>query len=292
MFCISFILINSTCFSQGIQFSDLNYENGLAKAKHENKILMVVAQFAHDPFAKQMEVIYKDTSLYTFFNSRVLSIKVVLDRNKKEDRQFMQQFSIEASPAYLFIDGENEKLLARHQGRTNTVAEFLQIAKKATGGFCFSFNEVVLDYPYNFDHLLSDKITNTIKHQVTFESTVTLPDTRAQEIIRSLDRNTGRLILASFSVLAEDDIPSEAAGLRRMDYWRKKIMSCDFSATGATRVTYRNDKLNGYNRIIIELNTAANAYKGFQIQLFLFPNMNLSGISGYRLVLSIEKPVK
>jgi len=68
-------------------------------------------------------------------------------------------------------------------------------------------------------------------------------------------------------------------------------MTCDFSAANATRISYRLDKLNGYDRMHIEFTPPATSFQGFEIQLFLRPEMNLSGVSGYQLNLSIEKTV-
>lgn len=96
-------------FAEGINFQDLTLEEGLAKAKKENKQVFIdVYATWCGPCKYLSNNIFVDEDLGVFMNENFVSLK--LDGEKGDGLQLMNEFSLDSYPTMLFLNSEMDLL--------------------------------------------------------------------------------------------------------------------------------------------------------------------------------------
>lgn len=96
-------LASVSLIGQGIEFFHGTWEEALAKAKTEEKIIFVDAYAAWCGPCKRMAAqVFPQKEVGDFFNSRFVNMK--LDYEKPEANTFRQNYSVSAFPTLFFID--------------------------------------------------------------------------------------------------------------------------------------------------------------------------------------------
>ena len=91
-------------FSQGIAFDHDSWQNLLAKAKKDNKIIFVDAYTTWCGPCKMMsKSVFTDSAVGAFYNANFINAKI--DMEKGEGIDLAETYSVQAYPTFLFIDG-------------------------------------------------------------------------------------------------------------------------------------------------------------------------------------------
>ena len=86
-----------------IQFSDARWEEVLAKAKSENKIIFVdIYATWCGPYKLLKKTTFTDKEVGEFFNANF--INAAFDGEKEEGRKLVEQFGLRSYPTMLFIN--------------------------------------------------------------------------------------------------------------------------------------------------------------------------------------------
>jgi thioredoxin-related protein len=128
---IFFVLILTININaQGIAFEkeDVKWENILAKAKQENKIIFIDAYTTWCGPCKWMaNNIFPDKKVGEIFNAQFVNAKI--DMEKGEGVDIAKKYNVRAYPTYLFVNGDGELV---HRSLGGMPAEkFIEVAKAA-----------------------------------------------------------------------------------------------------------------------------------------------------------------
>ncbi|HMW75809.1 MAG TPA: thioredoxin family protein [Saprospiraceae bacterium] len=128
---IAFIILLH-CFNlvqgQGMVFSEGNWQQLLAKAKADNKIIFVDAYTTWCGPCKMMaKNVFTNKEVGDFYNAKFINAQI--DMEKGEGMQISRTYSVQAYPTFLFIDG-NGTLLHRSVGYQEA-PKFLELGRTA-----------------------------------------------------------------------------------------------------------------------------------------------------------------
>ncbi|MGV8946368.1 MAG: thioredoxin family protein [Lutibacter sp.] len=122
------LLIPVVCSAQGINFHNNSFEELLAKAKQENKILFLDAYAEWCVPCKNLSRnVFPETSVGEFFNANFINTKI--DMEYDEGPSIAYDYNVTAYPTLLFIDG-NGKLLHKAVGFQNP-EQLIEVGKMA-----------------------------------------------------------------------------------------------------------------------------------------------------------------
>ena len=86
----------------GVNFRDLSYEQALAQAKQENKLLFIDCYTEWcGPCKKMMNEVFPQKAAGDFFNPRFVSVK--FDMEKGEGKELSKKFGVHAYPTFLIV---------------------------------------------------------------------------------------------------------------------------------------------------------------------------------------------
>ena len=105
----SFLLvsISSLFLAQGIEFEKVSFQEILAKAKKENKLVFMDAYAVWCGPCKLMDKnVFTDEKVGTFFNSTFINAKI--DMEKGEGRDIAKKYGVYSYPTFLFLNGDGE----------------------------------------------------------------------------------------------------------------------------------------------------------------------------------------
>lgn len=117
-------------FGQGIQFSEGTYEEALALAAKENKILFI--DFYADwcgPCKEMAKTVFTDSIVGKYFAEKFVAVKV--NTEKKENQSVVKKYKVNAMPTLAFIQNDG-KTISIAAGARNT-SDFLRMAQIAAG---------------------------------------------------------------------------------------------------------------------------------------------------------------
>jgi len=129
---ILFLGVVSSGFSQGIEFEHVTWQEALAKAKENNKLLFVDAYAQWCGPCKRMaknEFVKPDVG--EVFNLNFVNLK--LDMESKNGRTFDSQYPVSAYPTMLFLDGDGNVVKKVRGARTGD--QLIQLAGEVLKGF-------------------------------------------------------------------------------------------------------------------------------------------------------------
>lgn len=102
-----FLLLTATAMAQGISFFQGSWEEALAKAQAEDKIIFVDAYAEWcGPCKRMAATVFPDPEVGAFFNRHFVSLKI--DMEKPENQEFRAKYPVSAFPTLFFISGEGE----------------------------------------------------------------------------------------------------------------------------------------------------------------------------------------
>lgn len=116
--------------NKGIKFlNDTVFENVLAKAKAENKLVFIDCYAVWCGPCKYMDAtIFPDETLGEFHNKHFINIKY--DMEKPYGAVVRKKYDIKAYPSFLYLNGDGE-VVHRSVGSTANAADFLKVSQRA-----------------------------------------------------------------------------------------------------------------------------------------------------------------
>jgi thiol-disulfide isomerase/thioredoxin/tetratricopeptide (TPR) repeat protein len=117
-------------FSQGINFvsSDTKWNDVLAKAKMENKLIFVDVYTTWCGPCKAMDKnVFPLKDVGAFYNAQFINVKI--DAEKGEGIDIANKYNVRSFPTYLFIDGNGK--LVHKDGNSMSADKFIVIGKTA-----------------------------------------------------------------------------------------------------------------------------------------------------------------
>jgi len=128
-FIIPLLLLGVFSHAQlGIKFEESSFNNVLAKAKKENKLVFVDAYTSWcAPCKLMVKNIFPIQSVGDYYNEHFISTKI--DMEKGEGIQLAKKYNVNSYPTYLIIDGNGE-IVHRTLGYVEE-KDFIQFAKDA-----------------------------------------------------------------------------------------------------------------------------------------------------------------
>jgi len=116
--------------NNGIQFlNDTIFENVLARAKAENKLIFIDCYTVWCGPCKYMDAnIFPDEKLGEFHNTHFINLKY--DMEKPYGMVVRKKYGIKAYPSFLYLDGNGE-VIHRFVGSTIKPEDFLEVSRKA-----------------------------------------------------------------------------------------------------------------------------------------------------------------
>jgi len=132
-FVITVLLVVAVSISaqdKGIKFlNDTVFENVLAKAKAENKLVFMDCYAVWCGPCKYMDAsIFPDEELGKFHNKHFINVKY--DMEKPYGMKIRTKYTIKGYPSFLYLNGDGE-VVHRAIGSKATAAEFLKISQEA-----------------------------------------------------------------------------------------------------------------------------------------------------------------
>ena len=110
-------LICSSGFSQNINFQEGTFEEVLAKAKSENKLVFMDCYTVWcGPCKKLAKEVFPQKEVSAFFNDNYVSL--TMDMEKGEGIELARYYNITAYPTLLFLDVRGE-IVGRVEGAVN-----------------------------------------------------------------------------------------------------------------------------------------------------------------------------
>lgn len=124
-----FSAIASLGFSQGIEFFEGSFEEALAKAKLEDKIIFVDAYTTWcGPCKAMSKNTFTNANVGKFYNSNFINLKI--DQEKGEGLDFAKKYEVRYYPTLVFVNGDGQMV---HKGVGYLEAEeFLMLGASAT----------------------------------------------------------------------------------------------------------------------------------------------------------------
>jgi thiol-disulfide isomerase/thioredoxin len=121
-------MLSHSIFSQGIEFFHGKWQEALAKAKAEDKILFVdsYAEWC-GPCKSMAKNVFTDSKVGEFFNSNFINLK--LDMEKEDGVSFGHKYPVSAYPTLFFLSGEGKVVKTVKGGQR--VDGLLALAKEA-----------------------------------------------------------------------------------------------------------------------------------------------------------------
>lgn len=127
-FSIIALLFNVSVYSQTINFTSASLEEIMAKARSENKAIFIDVTAKRCSPCRWMEKnVFTDSSVAKYFNATFLNFK--LDADDNNHREFINRYSINSFPTYLFFSPSGQ--LAYATGGKSDAGDFLNEAKIA-----------------------------------------------------------------------------------------------------------------------------------------------------------------
>ncbi len=142
LFLLSFIF-SAAVQAQGIEFFHGTWQEALAKAKAEEKLIFVDA-FASwcGPCKRMAKETFPDEKVGEYFNANFLCLKI--DMEKGENAEFAGKYPVNSYPTLMFID-DSGKLVMKEIG-AKSVDQLLETGKKAMGK-----NDRSIDYEKKYE---------------------------------------------------------------------------------------------------------------------------------------------
>ena len=122
------LLTFHTAYASGIEFFHGSWEEALAEAKAQDKLIFVDAYTTWCGPCKRMAAqVFPDAEVGSFYNASFVALKI--DMEKEMGIQFRQTYPVSAYPTLLYIDYDGT-LVQKVKG-AQTVQNFIQIGKNA-----------------------------------------------------------------------------------------------------------------------------------------------------------------
>jgi thiol-disulfide isomerase/thioredoxin len=186
--------VTTGTLAQGIQFlNDTVFENVLAKAKAENKLVFMDCYAVWCGPCKYMDAnIFPDEALGAFHNANFINVKY--DMEQPYGMKIRSAYGIKAYPSFLYLDGDGE-VVHRVVGSVEKPEDFLAISKLATDPEK-NFRAV------NTNILLGDRRATTIRNYLDMNYGASNTDTLINEHF-SLIPETQKLSKATWELMKE-----------------------------------------------------------------------------------------
>jgi len=126
---LTFLLIGglSSLNAQGIEFFHGSWEEALAEAKKQQKVIFIDAYATWcGPCKRMAREVFPNEDVGKFFNRYFINMK--LDMEKGQGLEFRKEYPVSAFPTLFFIDGNGE-VVQKVKG-AQSVAGFLDLGKK------------------------------------------------------------------------------------------------------------------------------------------------------------------
>jgi len=149
-------MISCSAVAQGIEFVELSWQDALAKAKEENKLLFVdaYAQWC-GPCKKMAKYEFTQESVGDYYNQNFVNLK--LDMETPNGRTFDAAYPVSAYPTMFFLDGDG-KVVRKIKGGQKA-DQLVSMAKGVVNSYDYS-----ADYKVKYDE--GDRSYETVYNYV------------------------------------------------------------------------------------------------------------------------------
>lgn len=122
--------VTFACHAQGIQFEASTFDEALAKAKQENKLLFMDCYTTWcGPCRMLSKTVFPNDTAGVFFNKHFINLK--MDMEKGEGTTLSRTFRVTGYPTLLFIDPADKEVVYRITGARPSVQWLVDEAQKA-----------------------------------------------------------------------------------------------------------------------------------------------------------------
>jgi len=184
LYTLILLFVGSTLVGQGIQFEESKWQDALAKAKAENKLLFVdaYAQWC-GPCKKMAKYEFTQEAVGSYYNTNFVNLK--LDMETPNGRTFDSQYPVSAYPTMFFLDGDGNIVKKVRGGQK--AAKLISMAQKVMATHDFSgdyreqYEEGARDYEtvYNYVKALNQGKKPSLK--ISNEYLQSAPDITADQ---------------------------------------------------------------------------------------------------------------
>lgn len=127
-----FLLFTIMASTQGIVFFNGTFEEALAKAKSEEKVLFIDAFTKWcGPCKKMSKFVFTEENVGNYFNKNFINLK--LDMEEQDGLKFGKKYPVSAYPTLIFMDGDG-KVIKKVKGAQQPEG-LITLGKKALEGF-------------------------------------------------------------------------------------------------------------------------------------------------------------
>lgn len=132
---LGFLILPMSLFSTGIEFFHGSWDEAIAKAKTEGKIIFVDAYTTWcGPCKRMARDVFTDSKVGQFYNANFVNMK--LDMEKKAGISFQRKYPVSSYPTLYFIDSDG-KVVQKVKG-SQPVDAFLSLGKSILSKVDFS----------------------------------------------------------------------------------------------------------------------------------------------------------
>ncbi len=126
------ILLSLSVNAQGIEFFEGSYQEALAKAQAEEKLIFVDAYATWcGPCKRMAKNVFSQQEVGDFYNQAFIALK--LDMEKPKGREFGQEFPVRAYPTLFYINEKGELLKKVVGGKS--VEQFMALGQEIAGSY-------------------------------------------------------------------------------------------------------------------------------------------------------------
>jgi len=126
------IILSLNVNAQGIEFFEGTYQEALAKAQTEEKLIFVDAYATWcGPCKRMAKNVFTHPEVGEYYNQAFIALK--LDMEKSEGRKFGQEFPVRAYPTLFYINEKGELLKKVVGGKS--VEQFLALGQEIAGSY-------------------------------------------------------------------------------------------------------------------------------------------------------------
>ncbi len=140
-FLLAVVLMIAEANAQGIEFFHGSFEEGLAEAQAQGKLIFIDAYAEWcGPCKKMAATVFKEDAVGNFYNQNFINMKI--DMEKGEGPTLARKYKVTAYPTFFFIDEKGEVVATAMGGRATD--QFLQLGENALNKYDKSGEYVAL----------------------------------------------------------------------------------------------------------------------------------------------------
>ena len=174
LYLLAFLAVSPMVWGQGVQFEEISFEQALAKAKKENKMVFIDCYTSWcGPCKRMTKNVFPLQEVGEYMNPKFVNLKV--DMEKGEGPELQRKYRVRSYPTFLILDAEG-KVVHKFRGATGPKTFMANV------GNAYGEEERFGYWEERYDAGERDK--NTLKNYVAFLRSC--GDARVYEVLEKL----------------------------------------------------------------------------------------------------------